>query len=98
ADAALRGRAGEGLALSLLRLPAADRLLVRRRRLLSQSDGRNRQGRGETLSARCREWICRHLQLLPGLWLEPVVGTRASAGFDRCCGRLLCRPRLPDAG
>lgn len=95
--ASLRRRAGQGFALSLLRLPKADGIAVQRRRILSARKHCADGWRGEELPSSVSQRLRRFLPFLPRLRIVAMVGARTPSSSDRRGGRSLRRSGFPDA-
>lgn len=95
--ARLSRRTVEDFPLSLLRLSETDRFAAQRCRLLSAGQCGAEDGPDDSLSPSVRQRIRRDVSLLSGVRLESVVGSRSPAGPRRGGGRVIRRPRLPDA-
>ena len=95
--APLRRRAGQGFALSLLRLPKADGIAVQRRRILSARKRCADGWRGEELPSSVSQRLRRFLPFLPRLRIVAMVGARTPSPSNRRGGRSLRRSGFPDA-
>lgn len=96
-DAPLQRRTFQGLSLSLLRLPATDRLAVQRGRLLSAGERGAWDRSGDSLSPSVRQRSGRDVSLLPGMRLESLVGSRSPSGPRGRGGGVVRRSRFPEA-